>query len=744
MEIATRLYTAAQETNQRRVLVLAGGASRTRERAGTALDVAGIDPGDACYIGSAGSVPARQLSRDDTDGLLGTTQQAVVVDCHDRCEPNVLGRAVGAVDGGGLLILLTPPLADWPTVRDAFDESLAVPPSDVDAVGDHFRTRLVKTLRQHRGIAIVDVDTDTVKRDGHIDTPPSLPESEPVAPDDYEFPAAAYDACRTQDQADAVATLEALRSDGQAVVVEADRGRGKSSAAGLAAAALALDGADVLVTAPQYQNAAEIFGRAVSVLDDCGELVGQDDSNNPQHLQTETGQIRFASPTAASRLPDDPDCLLIDEAAALPVRLLEQFLAADRVAFATTIHGYEGAGRGFSVRFRDHLAESDHDVTEVSLATPIRFAPADPVEVWSFRALGLDARPCVPQVIDAATPETTDYRPLSAATLRSNDRLLREAFGLLVMAHYRTEPNDLARLLDAPNVSVRALCHDGHVVSVALLAQEGNLPESLRRRMYEGGRVRGNMLPDVLTSQLRDEAAAVPVGWRVLRIATHHAVRSRGLGSALLDAVRDEARGELDWVGVGYGATPELLDFWRENGFSTVHLSTTRNDSSGEHSAVMLDPLSSDGEALAERHTRWFRKRLPAVLGDSLATVDPDIVRGTLASISGTVSLELSAWEWRVAAGLTSGMAIFDTAPRPVVHLAFRHLVDPAETDILDDRQERLLVVRVLQRRTWAVTATELGFPSSTVCKRALAAAVEPLVRCYGGETARAELERAE
>ncbi|MFB6086935.1 MAG: GNAT family N-acetyltransferase, partial [Haloarculaceae archaeon] len=185
-----------------------------------------------------------------------------------------------------------------------------------------------------------------------------------------------------------------------------------------------------------------------------------------------------------------------------------------------------------------------------------------------------------------------------ADDLLADEHLLREVFGLLVLAHYRTEPNDLARLLDAPNVSVRALLHEGHVVSVALLAREGDLPADLRASMYEGERVRGNMIPDVLTSQLRDENAGVPAGMRVLRIATHHAARSRGLGSALLDAIRAEFADEVDWLGTGYGATPDLVRFWAANGFRTVHLSTRRNETSGEHSVVMLDPTSDAGQRL--------------------------------------------------------------------------------------------------------------------------------------------------
>jgi tRNA(Met) cytidine acetyltransferase len=742
MDLAARLRADARRVDERRVLVLAGDPDRTRDRAADALAAADIAPADAYHVGPADTLPARHLPLDRSGELLGTTQQAVVLDCHEACQPNAIGRAVGAVDGGGLLVLLTPPLTAWPDRRDAFDATLAVPPFDHEQVIGYFRRRLIWTLRQHRGVAIVDVDAGTVEREGIVDGPPRPPRPDPTPPETYDFPTAVYTACLTADQVEAVAAFEELTDEDRALVVEADRGRGKSSAAGLAAAALALDGRDVLVTAPQYQSAAPAFDRALELLLDVGELAGRDDPENPQTVETETGRIRYRKPAAAATLPDNPDCVVVDEAAALPVRLLTDLLGADSVAFTTTVHGYEGAGRGFSVRFRDRLADSDHDVTELSMAEPIRYAPADPIEVWAFRALCLDARPAVDPLVRDATPETASYRRISASDLVADEGRLRELFGLLVLAHYRTEPNDLARMLDAPNVTIRALVHDDHVVSVALLAREGDLPADLRGRMYAGERVRGNMIPDVLTSQLRDEAAGDPVGRRVLRIATHPAVRSRGLGSKLLAEIRAEFEERLDWLGVGYGATPELLDFWNDNGYATVHLSTTRNDRSGEHSAVMLDPLSEAGHALAERHTDYFLARLPGALGDALSGVDPDVVRATLDSVEGTVTLDLSEWEWRVAAGVTTGLAILDTAPEPVARLALRHLVDPGDADALTPQQERLLVLKPLQGRSWEAVADELGYRSAPACKRALPDAVRPLVESHGTDAARAELER--
>jgi tRNA(Met) cytidine acetyltransferase len=736
------LLAEAERANERRLLVLAGDREAGYGALAPLLDALSLRRDRTTLVAPGDRLGCEQLPQSRASELLGTTRDAVVLDCHGGLRPNALGRVVGAVDGGGLLVVLAPPLDRWPDERGAFDESMAVPPFDVADVTGNFRERLAETLRAHPGIAIADVDAGELVRDGLTDPAPRLARPGPTLPERHTFPRAAYDACLTGDQVASVQAMEALLEPDRAVVVEADRGRGKSAAAGLAAGCLALHGRDVLVTAPEYRSAGEVFVRARQVLEGIDQLAAAEgDPPRELHTETEAGVVRFAPPVAASALPGDPDVVLVDEAAALPVRLLDDLLAAPSVGFTTTVHGYEGAGRGFDVRFRDRIAEDDHELRELSMAEPIRYAAGDPLEVWAFRALLLDASPAADQLVAGATPDSTAYRGLSPDELLADEHLLAEAFGLLVLAHYRTEPDDLARLLDAPNLSVRALVQDGHVVSVALLAREGGLPAEVRAEMYEGGRVAGNMLPDVLTSQLRDEAAGVPVGTRVMRIATHPAVRSRGLGSRLLAEVRTEFD-DRDWLGTGFGATPGLVRFWADNGFSTVHLSTTRNDASGEYSVLMVDPVSDAGRELGDRHAGWFADRVGAVLSDALADADPDVVRATLRATDADVDSDLSDREWRVVADAAYGPGLFDANPGPFRQLAVKQFVDPGGSDLLSARLERLLVLRVLQARPWGEVMDELGFHSHGETMRALGRAFQPLVDAYGGEAAREQRER--
>ncbi|MFC7187348.1 tRNA(Met) cytidine acetyltransferase TmcA [Halorubrum yunnanense] len=749
----------AEAANERRVLVCAGDRDRGIDGAYDAIEA--VDPDSTAIVSTREGFRFEEHRPRNAGELLGRTREVVVLDCHGRFVPNALGRCVGAVDGGGLLVLLTPALDDWPAVRDRFDDSLAVPPYGIGDVTGRFRDRFVGTLRTHPGIAIVSFDADgaeadVVERDGLTGEAGERgePRGRPSVPPNATFPAAAYEACLTADQARAVRAFESLATPGDAVVVEADRGRGKSSAAGLAAGALALDGADVLVTAPAFRNAAEVFARA-------SELIGSGGAGGEGDVAAEDirrvdapggGRVRYLPPAEAAELPGDPDVAIVDEAAALPVRLLEGFLDAGvSLAFCTTVHGYEGAGRGFAIRFRERLLDGPLAVRDVRLDEPIRYARNDPVEAWASRALLLDARPAVDEAVAGVSVEESVYRALAPDDLLANEALLGEAFGLLVAAHYRTDPNDLARLLDAPNLAARALVARGRVVAVALLAREGGLDAETRRAMYEGDRVRGNMVPDVLTSQLRDEGAAEPRGVRTVRIATHHALRGEGFGARLLDEIHaefgegggEDARG-VDYFSVGYGATPRLLRFWRRAGYRTVHLSTSRNDASGEHSAVMLRPETGPGRELCSRHAAAFRDRERDGLSDAHRDVDSDVVVGALRACPAPVPVDLTETEWRSVVGASFGPGMYDSAPGAFRDLAMAALVggDGESGDVLDDREKRLLVQKVLQGRPTESVADELGYVSGGACMRALGEAYKPLVERYGTEFALAERER--
>ncbi len=757
--VARELRAEASRTDERRVLVLAGDRDRGIDAAYDAVEAVGADGDAVSVVSTREGFRFEEFRPRGADGLLGRTRDVVLLDCHERFVPNALGRAVGAVDGGGLLVLLTPPLDEWPAIRDRFDEALAVPPYGLDDVTGRFRERLAGTLRTHPGVAVVALGGsggETVERDGltggsaadRSDGPPSSP------PPNASFPAAAYAACRTGGQARALRAFEALEAPGNALVVEADRGRGKSSAAGLAAGALALAGGDVLVTAPAFRNAAAVFDRARALIDDVTDggapETGRDGG---RELRVPGGgRVRFRPPADAVEAVSDADVAIVDEAAALPVRLLEGFLDAPAVAFCTTVHGYEGAGRGFAVRFRERLSGSRFAVRDVRLDEPIRYARNDPVEAWASRALLLDARPAVAAAVDDASVDEAAYRTLSPGELVADETLLGEAFGLLVAAHYRTEPNDLARLLDAPNLSARALTVAGRVVAVALLAREGGLDRETRRRSYEGERVRGNMVPDLLTSQLRDEAAAAPAGLRTVRIATHHALRGAGFGSRLLAAVHAEFTGgsadasgpEVDYFSVGYGATPRLLRFWERAGYRTVHLSTGRNDASGEHSVVMLRPASAAGRGVLDRHAAAFRDRERDGLSDAHRGVDADVVRGALRACPAEPRLDLTDAEWRAVVSAAVGPGAYDVAPGAFRDLALAALTGgPDGSDgSLSDREERLLVRKVLQGRPWDAVADELGYASAGACRRALGDAAAPLVERYGTAFALRERRR--
>ena len=222
------------------------------------------------------------------------------------------------------------------------------------------------------------------------------------------------------------------------LVLTADRGRGKSAALGLAAASLLAErNIKIVVTAPSYLASQTVFQHVAAQF-------GLPFSNQKQ-LEVGKGSIEFIAPDALlSELPS-ADVVLVDEAAAIPAPILQSLLQTfNRLVFSSTIHGYEGTGRGFAVKFRQQLDSIMPQWRGVEMKQAIRWADNDPLEQWVFNALLLDAE-IATIGLDVANAQ---YEYLDKVQLLRSPSLLSSLFGLLINAHYQTSPADLVNLLD--------------------------------------------------------------------------------------------------------------------------------------------------------------------------------------------------------------------------------------------------------------------------------------------------------
>ncbi len=481
-------------------------------------------------------------------------------------------------------------------------------------------------------------------------------------------------------------------------VLLADRGRGKSAALGLALARLPVGARAVLTSGDRRSvEAAERFaGRDVFV--DLADVL-----NN-------------GTPAAV---------LVVDEAARLPVPTLQALVRAApgaHLAFATTHHGYEGTGRGFVLRFLDWL-RAQGPVTEHRLSAPIRWAPNDPLEAAVADLLALDAAPA-----PLPAPGAVAHRRLDRDALARDEPLLRQVFGLLVHAHYRTTPADLVRMLDAPNLELHALFDGDTIVAVNLVAREGGLPPELCRDAAAGrGRLRGHALADTLVTHAGRPDAGLLDMVRSVRIATHPDARRRGLGRQLADAVHDACAPDL--FGTLFGATPEVLAFRRAQGYRLVRVGGSRGDRTGEPAAVMARPVSPAAVSLVEDLVQQLARDLPHQLRwlAAEAPLDPALAAALAHDLPTPTPLAPTARDAALR-GWLDGARTSDAVAAALVAL-----VEAADLTPLDETERAVIEARVVRLASWRATARAAGLPSVRATQRALKQAARRLLSRAAG-----------
>ncbi len=508
--------------------------------------------------------------------LLGQEYPAAIYDYNSGLLPDKFATLAGTIKAGGLLVIVMPKMADFVSFKDnGFDIFQSA--NFQSAKTSLFNQYIQQRLPELPCLIVEQGKTPKYNRSALNQTKPSISQLELVK--------------RFSHRVIAKGKIPLL--------ISADRGRGKSAALGLIAAELVKQNKRVLICASQRNATMSAFKHF---------KLSIEDREYEKHFD-------YIAPDALVSNKPQCDVLLIDEAATLPIPILKTFINNyPRVIFATTIHGYEGTGRGFSLRFIPYLKKHFKHFEQQHLTRPIRFSDGDPLESCINDMLLLNA-----DFKDVRSDPKTpiNFSKITQLQLLENHQLLNQVFALLVTAHYQTTANDFRHLLDSNNLAIYIAEQDNELVGTALISLEGSFNEELATQVIAGQRrPRGHLLAQTvgqLSGHISDLAKSYA---RIMRIAVHPDKRRQSIGSQLIEFAENDLQ-NIDCIGTSFGAQSDLVEFWQQAQFVPIKLGYKRDKASAEHAMVMIK--SADilwQNSLTDRFSQQLDHQLPRAFSE--------------------------------------------------------------------------------------------------------------------------------
>ncbi|MCD6484873.1 MAG: tRNA(Met) cytidine acetyltransferase [Candidatus Odinarchaeota archaeon] len=674
-----------------------------------------------------------------SDTLLGKTFDFLILDLTKNVHPDDLGRLVETVSGGGIIIFYMPNLIEFQNKNWRIHEIIVTPPYSINDIKHRYAIHFIRKLFEHEGIMIIDIDEEKLvkgpkeasKKDSKNNDLTSENTLKP--PTKHTFPIEIYDISVTQDQIDAINTCELIvnKRGKTAVILIADRGRGKSATLGLVAAGFASvlsdeekRRIDITVTAPNLENVTPVFDFFKKGLEALGiTKIKESKSQRGELVKVESsvGTLSFLTPIQA--INSKTDLLIVDEAAGIPVYVLNKLLEKfNKTIFSSTVHGYEGAGRGFSIRFLKGLEKRKGlTFSTYTLKEPIRYAAEDPIEAWLFDTLFLDAEP--PQLDENDLADiskmnvTLKEMDLDSWFTGKNEEEAKSFIGIYVYAHYRNRPRDVIILADAPHHKAFGLeLGTGKVVTAIQVATEGTLSATEINAIYKERKdFHGHIIPHAMIIHQRMPKFGLLKGLRIVRIATHPDVMNKGLGShALAELSRYAHSKGYQYIGAVFGANEELLKFWLKNGFIPVHISPDRNPISGEHSVVVIKGLTKKAQSFVLKANNELRIRILGWLPEQLSGMDPATVALLLEPWDSTKRFpvtppEITFVQWEKLHGYAIELMTYEATADALRQLVIRYFLDGnINKPKLNKKQKSLLITKLLQVKGWGQVSNEI------------------------------------
>ena len=524
--------------------------------------------------------------------ILGQEYQVGIYDGYQGISPDKLASLAGTITAGGVLILIQPELKQLNSFIDPEFQTFQSAEIKSNIVS-YFNQRFSKQLNNQLCIKLDE-------KNGW-----QIPEIKST-PDQQEF--------SQQLTCIEAITKTSLGRANRPLLITADRGRGKSSALGLAAAALIEDNKKVIISATQRRSVESAFKHLALATE-----------QNYKTGDNTLANLSFIAPDKLINEAHQADVVFVDEAAALPVPILQKILKLyPRIVFATTIYGYEGTGRGFTLRFIPYLNKYYKNWQKAFLNTPIRFAENDPLEntINQLLCLQADCSVDLPKAF-----ENIQIKEVSQEELSQNETLLNQIFGLLVLAHYQTTVNDLRQMLDGNQIKIFISLKEDIIIAAALVAIEGQLSEQLNVQILNGTRrPKGHLLAQSIAQLDNSDYFLKNKVARIIRIAVHPELTRNNFGSQLLQYIETSLSAEVKAIGSSFGGYASLLSFWQNLNYRTIKIGFKKDKVSGEHACLVLKPLNSTSHIPVQKLREQLSHQLPLYLIHSFNILNATLV----------------------------------------------------------------------------------------------------------------------
>lgn len=677
-----QLKALAQRTNQRILLVLTGEQGWVYSLATAAMQL--LQQGHNFCISTQIFPGTHAVSHDQAEQYLGQEFDNIVYDAFYGLFPSTVALTEGTLKGGGLFFLLAPDFDNWPDYKDAFHQKYAMHPYTEDDLSPYFVRRLIKHIKSSPEVSVISQTAGTSNHSFSRQVKQTKKQA-PIKP------------CRTSDQQMAVDHIlhTAYGHRDRPLVLLSNRGRGKSSALGIASALLLQEKSlHITVTGPRKKALDTLFKHVHILL--------EHNTNDTSHrIEYKQSRLEYIAPDELIRHPLETNLLLIDEAASLPLPLLKSLLQKyHRIVFASTVYGYEGNGRGFELRFLQHLDQCRPDWKLLKLSEPIRWSQDDYLEKFFFNAFLLDSDYSKSLATNPLVLAELDFCQLDKARLIQDEATLKSLFGLLSHAHYKTTPNDLRMILDSPYISLYCVQLKGEIVGAILISSEGGIDEGFAFEIMEGKRrINGQFLPQTLVSEFARTQCAGMKFARIMRIAVHPSVHRQGVGLALIRHVEKQLENEFDFIGAGFGSDEGVCHFWNKAHYMPIKVGHKRNAFSGHHSLVVLKGLSVGSKQVLDELRCEYPVRLLYLLTDTLKYIDANLVVILLSHFGQQIQRALSDNEKLDLESFASASRNYNTCAHLIYQMTLNIIASTRQTEIFEcDRS--ILIARTIQRQT--------------------------------------------